>query len=236
MRRLATHILPVLLLIIGTLALGVGCAHRQASGEVVRNIHFRGNGGALAGTSDYSLRVAMAQERSGAFSWLAPSRRVMLDRDTLVLDAWRLETWFAHRGYFDAKFRAWDIVTTRPANQRRGPVVRIIGYVDPGPATLVRSVELKGMDIVGRPLLRLLQMQAPLQEGERFDLDAMHESVSLAENRLREQGYAYAAVTAEVPEPVGESAVPRGLLAAAAAIRLVQISFRPGPSALIRPR
>ena len=36
-------------------------------------------------------------------------RRTYLDKDTLELDAWRLETWYAHQGYFDAKVEGWDL-------------------------------------------------------------------------------------------------------------------------------
>ncbi|NOY26674.1 MAG: hypothetical protein GXP62_12440, partial [Oligoflexia bacterium] len=189
------------------LLLGGGCAHREMPGPIVSRVSFRGNGGALDGIGDYATRTAMVQQASGSFSWLAPSRRVSLSQDTLVLDAWRLETWFAHRGYFDARFRAWDVITLGPARRWRGPLVRIVGYVEPGEPSLVRSIELSGMDIVGRPLLRLLRAQAPLQEGERFDLDLLKESTGLVQARLREQGYAYATVSPQVTALPEERAV-----------------------------
>lgn len=195
------------LLVLVLLLLGGGCAHREMPGPVVSRISFRGNGGALAGTGDYATRAAMVQEASGSFSWLAPARRVSLNQDTLVLDAWRLETWFAHRGYFDARFRAWDVITVGPARRWRGPLVRIVGYVEPGESSRVRSIELAGLDIVGRPLLRLLRAQAPLKEGERFDLALLKGSTALVESRLREQGYAYATVSPQVTALPEEHAV-----------------------------
>ena len=177
---------------------GSGCGAHRADGEVVRNVQFRGNGGGLRGAGDYLMRSAMAQQRSGSFSWLAPSRRVALDQDTLLLDAWRVETWLAHHGFLDARFRAWDVITLRPANARRGPVVRVVGYVELGPETQVRSLVLEGLEGVGRPLLALLSAQTPLQEGATFDIEDLRASEELIAVRLQEQGYAYATVHAEV--------------------------------------
>lgn len=189
--------LLALLLCVSTLA-QVGCARHRSGGEIVRNVQFRGNGGGFQGAGDYLLRTAMVQQRSGSFSWLAPSRRVLLDQDTLLLDAWRVETWLAHHGFLDARFRAWDVITLRPPTARRGPVVRVVGHVELGPETRVRSMDLSGMEIAGRPLRSLLLAQAPLQPGATFDLEDLRASEELVVVRLQEQGYAYAAVRAEV--------------------------------------
>ena len=206
-RDLRHRLLLLLTLVLSQLGLQVGCAHPHATGEEVRSIHFRGNGGAFAGTSDYNLRGAMAQQPSGSFAWLAPSRRVLLDRDTLDLDAWRLETWYAHRGFYDARFRAWDVITVRQGGARRNPAVRIVGYVEPGPESLVRTLDLAGMDAAGRPVVALLQGQIPIRVGERFDLGAVQSSVLMASQRLQEQGYAYATVEPHIQAHPEEQAV-----------------------------
>lgn len=191
--------LATLLLFAGLLVLQAsGCARHRVDGQIVRNVQFRGNGGGFQGAGDYLLRTAMAQPRSGSFSWLAPSRRVSLDQDTLLLDAWRVETWLAHHGYLDARFRAWDVITLRPPNARRGAVVRVIGHVELGPQTRVRTMELAGIEQAGRPILALLRAQAPLQPGATFDLEDLRASEELVAVRLQEQGYAYVTVRSEV--------------------------------------
>ncbi|MCB9777802.1 MAG: BamA/TamA family outer membrane protein [Alphaproteobacteria bacterium] len=197
--------LPLLLPLL--LVLLVACAKRNPEGELVKSIRFRGNGSPLQGTGDYNLRTAMEQEASPSFAWINPGLRVSLDRDALALDAWRLETWYAHRGFFDARFRAWDVVTVRPANRHRGPLVRIVGHVEPGEPSNVRSVQFLGMDVVGRPVVNLLERQAPLQQGGRFDLSAVDETVSLANSRLQEQGFAFAEVQSHVVALPEEQAV-----------------------------
>lgn len=203
--------LPRLLLLLCVL-LWTGCARRTPPGSIVRSIGFQGNGSAFGASSDYKLRQAIEQGHSPAFAWLAPSRRVALDRGTLDLDAWRLETWYAHRGFFDARFLAWDVVQVRPSNERRGPIVRITGYVEPGPASKVRELEFIGMETGGAPLIRLLEKQAALQEGARFDLEALDATVALARSRLREQSYAYVKVRPQVEAwPEGREGEEAGL-------------------------
>ena len=77
----------------------------------VKSIHFDGNGSVGSGRSDFNLRSAMDQGQNANLWWVKPrQRRVFLDRETLELDAWRLETWYAHQGYFDATFRGWDVM------------------------------------------------------------------------------------------------------------------------------
>jgi len=184
-----------------------GCAARTPPGEIVRKVRFEGNGGALGETPDFKLRRAMEQGQNPAFAWLAPARRVALDRDTLDLDAWRLETWLAHRGFFDARFEGWQITTVRAGSDRRGPAVRVTGQVDPGQPSVVRSLDFQGLDVAGKPVLAMLRARSPLVVGERFDLDLLDELVSMVLGRLREQGFAYVEVEPQVSAYPGELAV-----------------------------
>lgn len=213
--------IPLLLSLL--LWLGIGCAARGPRGETVRSIHFRGNASGLVGTGDYQLRQAMVQQESPSFAWIAPSRRVALDRKAIDLDAWRLETWYAHHGFFDARFLAWDVVEVRPGSEARGPVVRLVGYVEPGPPSMVRDVRFEGMQVVGGALMRLLREQASLQPGDRFLLSNVEDTVTEATKRLQEQSYAYARVEPKVTAYPEEHVVD------------VVFQAEPGPSCVFGP-
>lgn len=187
---------------------------------IVDDVAFRGNGGSFSGTGDYLLRGAMEQQQSPIFWRLAPKRRaVRLDADELYRDAWRIETWYAHHGFFEARFLGWEIVERRP-DDGRTPVVTLVGHVEEGPETRITSVEwiivdpqgqpvmVPGKDgaleeqkieaAVGKPLANLLRRQAPSQEDERFVVTAHDETKDLTLSKLHDRSFAYAAVTGEV--------------------------------------
>lgn len=183
------------------------CARRplgSPSERWVRSIHFEGNGGPLSSTSDSALKSALVQRPSKApgFRWLAPRRLwVDLDDDVLAKDGWRLETWYAHQGFFDAKFQGWEIEIVRPARsgkRSRPAIVTIKGHVLPGAPSVVRTVSWEGAEGVGRPIVALLDRERPLQEGNRFELDATLQTRDLALSRLRERSFAYAEVVPEI--------------------------------------
>ena len=183
----------LILLVLGS-CLMLGCAARRAPPSqlpVVASINFEGNGNSLSGTGDYSLRAAMEQGENPALSFLAPRRRkVPLVADTLATDGWRLEVWYAHHGYFDARFLGWDVITVRPARRRRAATVRIVGHVDPGRASVVRTVQWRGVEAESGPLTRLLERTTEPAPGARFDLDALHESQVAALSRLQDSSFA----------------------------------------------
>ncbi|MBO86447.1 MAG: hypothetical protein CL927_13915, partial [Deltaproteobacteria bacterium] len=181
----------------------------------VKSIHFAGNGAVGSGRSDFNLRSAMDQGANPRFWWIKPrQRRVFLDKETLELDAWRLETWYAHQGYFDATFRGWDVSRVsdgqrtvmfwRPPNPA---AVRVRGQVEERSPSLVRSVKYKGMKKIGGPLLSSIERAAPLQEGAIFNLDAMKSSAAMAVDQLQERSFAHATVETDVNVYPGEKSV-----------------------------
>ena len=194
---------------------GSGCAKRapvDSSQQVVRSIGFRGNGDGkegsrlslFSGTGDFSLRTAMEQHESPLFaSVIRPRQRlVMLNPETLELDAWRIETWYAHHGFFDARVMGWDVRETRPERHflgwHRPASVRIVGQVREGDPAVIDSVSWEGFEGLGGPLRSLLRESAAVQQGARFDLDALKETEALALERLQQQGYAYASLESHV--------------------------------------
>lgn len=233
---------PVLLL--GMLVMG--CAKRPPPRDayVVREIAFEGNGsivggvlGTDSGITDYRLRSALQQRQNARFVWLAPrKRRAYLDEEQLRLDAWRLETWYAHRGYFDAKVLSWEVVVVQ---QRpglfRSPAVKITGRIREGQPTSIQDeqgdpqegIVWEGFDSlssrVSRPLLRRIQGQAALQPGGTFDLDGLGATEASTRAVMIENTFAHASVRSEVdiyPE------------SHAAQVRIVT---EPGPSCTFGP-
>ncbi len=179
----------------------------------VRAIEFDGNGAIGSGRSDYNLQSAIDQKANPRFTWLQPRRRrAYLDRETLELDAWRLETWYAHQGYFDATFRGWDLETHHDAGRRfffwKPPkVVSIRGYLEEHEPSVVRKIDYVGMNVIGGPLLASIKQSAALQKDAVFNLDAMKASEAAAVAELQERSFAHARITTDVNVFPEENAV-----------------------------
>ena len=210
-----------LLLVLPLLVFVTGCRKKvrppppPPDAQAVKSIRFDGNGAVGSGHSDYNLRSAIDQKKNMRFWWLKPAeRRVFLDRETIELDAWRLETWYAHNGYFDATFRGWDLTKVSDGKRfmffwkdPRPESIRIRGLVEEREPSLVRELKFKGMKAIGLPLLMSIQRSAPLQEGAVFNLDAMKATEAMALDQLQERSYAYATVRTDVDVYPGEKAV-----------------------------
>lgn len=183
-------------------ALACSCAaRRQEIAPSVKSVSFEEDKRYFRwwrGTSDYNLRSAMEQQTSttGAyvFGWVP---RTPLDLDTLAADAWRVELWYAHHGFFDAEFDGWEVRTVRPPRRGHQAVVRVIGHVTEGEESLVNEIRFEGLaGPAGTAVLREIQAQSPLQVGDRFDLEAYKETEELLRQKLRERSYARARVSA----------------------------------------
>ena len=180
----------------------------------VRKIRFDNNGSALQGTSDYSVRAAMEQGRSKRFTFIAPQqRRVFLDLDVLQVDGWRIETWYAHNGYFDAKFLGWNIEILDEGGgflrPNRPPTVRLTGRIEEGVPSMLGSIDgadgdaivWEGWESLGkgaRPLLSQLEASSELETGSRFSLSAVKTTESSVVARMQEQSYARTTVSSAV--------------------------------------
>jgi translocation and assembly module TamA len=150
------------------------------------------------GTSNYNLRSAMEQQ-SSPFGAAISGQTVELDLDTLAADAWRVELWYAHHGFFDAHFDGWEVRTLRPPRRGRPAVVEVVGYVDEGEESFVEEIVFDGLTgAAGGAVRRLVANTAPLQEGDRFSVDAHRETADLLRSTLQQRSYARATVTSEV--------------------------------------
>jgi outer membrane protein assembly factor BamA len=185
------------------LAMGACAAKKRApiQGELVKTIGFQGNGGLFGGVADSSLRNAMEQSQSGGLWWLKPSERaVTLERKTLATDAWRIETWYANNGYFDARLLGWDVMTVRKGNREKNkpPLVKVIGYVKAKKPSIVRNIKWENMEDVGNALLNLLRKKAALKKGDQFTVSALKETEGQTLNQLHELSHGFATITSRV--------------------------------------
>ena len=183
-----------------SVGLVLGCqpmARKRVDSEMVRSIRFSGNGGPFAsGNNDLQLRGVMQQAASPFGSQLFPLSHFVdgasLSRDTLEHDAYRLETWYAHHGWFDARFEGWTIRTLKPERGQRASVVEIVGHVDPGEPTFydvlgedgasrkakALQVNLEALPKRMKPivsgLIRAAQRRGWVHRGGQFDLDSVY--------------------------------------------------------------
>ena len=188
-------------------AAGLGGCAKQAPADplappVVDSITLEGNGRAWSGHSDFTLRAAMESEQSPPFSrWIRPgTRRTFLDKEVLELDAWRIESWYANQGYFDAVVQGWEVRTTRAGTPFLwwDPPARVdvVGTVAPGAPSLVRAVKTVGMERLGGPLLAALRDKMPVQEGAAFLSADLAATEDIVREELFERGFAFATVSA----------------------------------------
>lgn len=175
---------------------------------VVEDIRFEGNSkGLFATDSQGTLRDALETQQSDRFIDL-PGRWdvggyvgdiATVDETTLAEDRARIETWYAHHGWFDAKFLGWEVVPRRRPPDGVASSADLVGRLERGePSLLDGAPELTGIGSLSTPIRKDLAKLVRLREGERFDLDAYRETLSALQGRLQERGYAYANVEGHV--------------------------------------
>lgn len=180
--------------------------HREAP-PVVQDIAFVENKKffrIFRGTNDNNVRVAMQQQEAAWGAYFFPLRywrdRPELDVGLLQEDAWRVELWYAHHGFFDARVTGWEIRTVREPwlpwflqlERFRAPSVRVVGFVDEGEVSVVRNVEIEGIDIAGGALRLKIDRSVADIQGDPFDLETAKSLANLVENELHDRSYARA--------------------------------------------
>ncbi len=141
----------------------------------MRRIRFDGNAGLFSGQNDLQLRGPLETRASPAFTFTFPftyfTSPSPLSLPTLTADAQRLEVWYAHHGHFDASFNGWELRRVRDRTERWAGVVDIIGHVEPGPLSLLRTLDVAG-DIPpdAATLVRQATRLSTVEVGSGFDL------------------------------------------------------------------
>lgn len=180
--------------------------------DLLHRVRFEGNGGLWSGHNDYQLRLAMEQQTSGRGSLTFPlmyfATPVALDPAALGRDARRLEVWYAHHGWFDARFDGWRLLEIRRGRPGVSGVYDAIGRVTPGPRSTVRSLQLEGFEARGlQTVARTVLRTAALAEGDPFDLDLARVTSAQATETLQNHGRAYAHVDFAVDAHPAEQVV-----------------------------
>ena len=173
----------------------IACARfsLDSNQRTVKSIRFDGNGSPWSDTSDFNVRTAMLQKKNASFSFLDPkNRKVPLDPEVLRLDAWRIENWYAHNGYFDAKFLGWAI----HKDSVNKTDVSIVGRLREGKPSNVRSVRVKGN--AGLHNVKKWEALANIMVNERFTLeDAEYYKDAIMEKALN-ASFAYTSIEMDV--------------------------------------
>lgn len=192
------------LLWLGLALLVAACtpARREVQGDIVKSIRFAGNDGLFSGHNDYQLRGAMVQSDTSfglmvwpLIYWVDPQT---LDERRLEREAYRLEVWYAHHGWFDAQVTGWHAERLRRANERRAGIVRLVGTVKPGTPSLVRELDIVGLNRGLSVLANASMRTANLRPGSQYVHDyALLDRQALLDVLL-DHGRAYAKVELEV--------------------------------------
>ena len=194
----ASGLLGRLLLLLLVFCVGCTSARKKVRGDIVRRVQFEGNGGALSGNNDYQLRKAMEQSATAfglrTFPLMYFIDPQLLNRAYLVRDAYRLEVWYAHHGWFDAQFHGWSIRRIKRSSARKAGMVDVIGRVVPGRPSTVRSIRVEGAEGAVGALARTILRTGYLKEGTQYDLETAEIERAQLEQLLQERGYAYAQV------------------------------------------
>jgi len=194
-------------------ALAVACtpARKEVDGPIARRIRFVGNGGLFSGHNDLQLRNQMEQDNTSMWVtvwpflyWIDPEE---LRPEVLQRDAFRLEVWYAHNGYFDARLLGWELREIRRRTEEKAAVFDIWGHVWTGPPSLVRAYDVVGLPQAFSVLERTLHAEAPLEQGERFELDDVENTRATLLRLLQNQSFAYARVEQRIRAYPQEQAV-----------------------------
>ena len=171
------------------------CASTSKS-PVVHRIRFHGNGGIFSDTSDANIRRAMKQKENQNFSFLAPDLWMSPYQERMIKDdAHRIETWYAHQGYFQAKFLGWNL-QNYPALFSSRPHLYIEGHVHEGEAALIRNIEIQ-TDLFGSQR-KYLSRWVSIKQNDIFRMEDVTYSEVLLQEFLQGRGYAQATVEANI--------------------------------------
>lgn len=196
--------------VFAVLFLLVGCAKPAIPlGQVVvEDLRFKGNGwgpfawdgsSVLADSIDTrpSRRVVDLPGRLDLFGYVGDVG--LVDDVVLAEDARRIETWYAHHGWFDARFDRWERLPRLGSGRAGVKGVDLVGHIVRGePTRLTGPAEIEGLESLTRPLRESVVRAVRMRKGDVFSLEDYTDGLETIQGRLRERGYAYAQVTGTV--------------------------------------
>ena len=156
----------------------------------------------ISGHSDAQLRKQMEQEASGLFPLTWPfmytSSGATLSLENLSRDAYRLETWYAHQGWFDAQVLGWQARRVRARRGEHAGVIDLVARVEPGPASTIASLDVTGLNASNLLLANSVQRHSLARAGEAFVLENVEWTRLELLSKLNDHGYPYADVNARM--------------------------------------
>ncbi|MBT3217597.1 MAG: BamA/TamA family outer membrane protein [Proteobacteria bacterium] len=216
-----------LLTIAVCMAIGCTPARRKVKTDIVRDVRFEGNGGPMSGHNDYQLLAQMEQEATSFGLMIWPMMYLIkpapFEPEVLSRDGYRLEIWYAHNGWFDARFKGWSVRRLRDRGEKRGGIVDLRGYIDPGKPSMVRDFTIEGLDRSKRILGQVVKRKGDLREEFQFSVDAVYASRNQLLELLHDHAHAYADLEATIDAYPEEQAVD------------VQFNVEPGITTVFGP-
>jgi outer membrane protein assembly factor BamA len=177
-------------------------ARREVETNLTRHVNFEGNGGALSGHGDYVLRGQMEQEVSGLWPLTWPfmylAKPAELQPDALPRDAYRIEIWYAHHGWFDARVVGWSGIRIRDRRGKAAAVWDLRGVVEPGAPTFFREFEVEGLVGTNKLFASAVRRTSDVQEGYQFNLDSVQTAQDVLLKKLYDHAYPYATLEREI--------------------------------------
>jgi translocation and assembly module TamA len=192
---------------------------------VVTDITFTGTKQVSPG--DIEDRIATSQ--ANFFSYVfgpVPT----FDPTTWTADLRRIERYYQSLGYFQA-----EVVDEQVLPDGKGGV-RLNLTIDEGAPTHVSAVEVEGLEAVPEDLRKAVLRKLPMVQGQVFREEDWNALKALLKSRLRELGYADAAVGGEVyVEVTSQTARVHAIADPGPRVKFGSIFITSGPHPQVRP-
>lgn len=203
----------------------VGCAGGQRKGPVVTDISFTGTKQVSPG--DIEDRIATSQ--ANFFSYIfgpVPT----FDPTTWTADLRRIERYYQSLGFYQA-----EVVDEQVLPDGKGGV-RLNLTIDEGAPTHVTAVDVEGLESVPEELRASVLHKLPVVVGQIFRVDDWRALKALLKSRLRELGYADAAVGGEtLVEVTNQTARVHAVADPGPRVKFGSIFVTSGPHPEVRP-
>jgi len=167
------------------LAICFAAACHETGDVEVQSMSFSGN----TAIPSEQLKAIVATKESGSLPW-QPNH--YFDRTEFDRDVKRIESFYADRGYPNAKVTGVDV----QFNDKRDKAGLRIN-ISEGSPVVVERVDFEGFDGLDANVLSGLESELPFKEGTPRDQQLIKVGHDVALNTLRDEGFPYASVTME---------------------------------------
>ncbi|MDT8375822.1 MAG: outer membrane protein assembly factor BamA [Mariprofundaceae bacterium] len=166
-----------------------------SEGEVthIKRIRFINN----SAFSDGELRDVLASQESGFISWF--SDRDVFDKERFGGDAQLLQQHYLNNGYLDVAIESAQLSLTPDKK-----AFYLTFALHEGPQYTVSGIDIQG-DLV--PSREALMEAVELKEGEIYSVTDLRNSITAMEEKVGDEGYAFASVTPLLKRDVAQKQV-----------------------------